>query len=112
MTTTSINMSALTLASTGAELPEWGGERVPESLIENPLVQEWNTPYATPPFDKIELADYEPAFDFAIAVNRAEIETIRRQERYNLGCAAQAGAADILEQLKKRQEAKKTKEGK
>ena len=69
-------MSALTLASTGAELPEWGGVRVPESLIENPLVQEWNTPYATPPFDKIELADYEPAFDFAIAVNRAEIETI------------------------------------
>lgn len=43
---------------------------------------------------------------------RAEIETIRRQERYNLGCAAQAGAADILERLKKRQEAKKTKEGK
>ena len=76
MTTTSIIMSALTLASTGAELPEWGGVRVPESLIENPLVQEWNTPYATPPFDKIELADYEPAFDFAIAVNRAEIETI------------------------------------
>ncbi len=48
MTTTSIIMSALTLASTGAELPEWGGVRVPESLIENPLVQEWNTPYATP----------------------------------------------------------------
>ena len=69
-------MSALTLAATGAELPHWGGVRLPESLIDNPLVQEWNTPYATPPFDQIKLSDYEPAFDFAIAVNRAEIETI------------------------------------
>lgn len=69
-------MSALTLASTSADLPEWGGVRLPESLIDNPLVQEWDTPYATPPFDKIELSDYEPAFDFAIAVNRAEIESI------------------------------------
>ncbi|MDE6862295.1 MAG: M3 family metallopeptidase, partial [Alistipes sp.] len=69
-------MSALTLAATGSELPQWGGVRVPESLIDNPLVQEWNTPYATPPFDLIKLSDYEPAFDFAIAVNRAEIETI------------------------------------
>ncbi len=69
-------MSALTLAATGAELPEWGGVRLPESLIDNPLVQEWNTPYATPPFDQIKLSDYEPAFDFAIAVNRAEIESI------------------------------------
>ncbi len=69
-------MSALTLAATSSELPHWGGVRVPESLIDNPLVQEWDTPYATPPFDRIQLSDYEPAFDFAIAVNRAEIESI------------------------------------
>jgi len=35
---------------------------------------------------------------------RGEIETVRRQERYNFGCAAQAGAADILAQLRKHQE--------
>ena len=76
MTTTAIIMSALTLASTGGDLPEWGGVRMPETLVGNPFVEEWDTPYQTPPFSEIELAHYEPAFDFAIAVNRAEIETI------------------------------------
>ena len=26
----------------------------------NPLLEEWNTPYQTPPFSKIELKHYEP----------------------------------------------------
>jgi len=34
---------------------------------------------------------------------RSEIEAIRQKERYHYGCAAQAGAADILAQLRKRQ---------
>lgn len=76
MTTASIIMSALTLASSAGDLPEWGGVRIPDTLVGNPFVEEWNTPYQTPPFSEIELSDYEPAFDFAIAVNRAEIETI------------------------------------
>ena len=42
----------------------------------NPLLQEWNTPYQTPPFSKIELKHYEPAFDYAIEENRKEIEAI------------------------------------
>ena len=74
MTATSVIMSALTLAA--AELPENGGVRLPESLVGNPLVEEWDTPYQTPPFSEIELAHYEPAFDYAIAVNRAEVEAI------------------------------------
>ncbi|MBR2429482.1 MAG: M3 family metallopeptidase [Alistipes sp.] len=69
-------MSALTLASTTCDLPENGGVRMPESLVGNPLVEEWNTPYQTPPFSAIELEHYGPAFDYAIAVNRAEIESI------------------------------------
>lgn len=32
------------------------------------------------------------------------IDRIRREERFNYGCAAPAGAADILDQLKRRQE--------
>ena len=76
MTTASIIMSALTLASTAGDLPEWGGVRIPDTLVGNPFVEEWDTPYQTPPFSEIELSDYEPAFDFAIAVNRAEIDTI------------------------------------
>ena len=74
MTATTVIMSALTLAAT--ELPENGGVRLPESLVGNPLVEEWDTPYQTPPFSEIELAHYEPAFDYAIAVNRAEVEAI------------------------------------
>lgn len=42
----------------------------------DPLLAEWKTPHATPPFDRIEPADYEPAFDAAIACSRAEIEAI------------------------------------
>ena len=58
MTTTAIIMSALTLASTNVELPT--------ELVGNPLVEEWNTPYQTPPFSEIEYAHYVPAFDYAI----------------------------------------------
>ena len=49
---------------------------LPEIDTSNPLLAEWETPYATPPFERIELKDYEPAFDAAIAVQRAEIEAI------------------------------------
>ena len=69
-------MSALTLAATGNDLPTWSGHQVPESLATNPLVQEWNTPFQTPPFSQISIEHYEPAIDFAIEVNRAEIEAI------------------------------------
>ena len=76
MTTLSFIMSALTLAATSGDLPENGGVRMPASLVGNPLVEEWNTPYQTPPFSSIKLEHYEPAIDYAIAVNRAEIEAI------------------------------------
>ena len=46
------------------------------NIADNPLVQEWNTPYQTPPFSKIELRHYEPAFDYAIEQNRADIDAI------------------------------------
>ncbi len=42
----------------------------------NPLLATWDTPHATPPFTKITLDDYEPAFDAAIACSRAEIDAI------------------------------------
>ena len=49
---------------------------MPESLKGNPLVEEWNTPYQTPPFSEIEYAHYEPAIDYAIELQRAEIYAI------------------------------------
>ena len=73
MITTTLIMSAMTaMAATSAQpLVE-----MPESLKGNPLVEEWNTPYQTPPFSEIELAHYEPAIDYAIELNRAEIDAI------------------------------------
>ncbi|MDE5709370.1 MAG: M3 family metallopeptidase [Alistipes sp.] len=50
--------------------------QLPELDTTNPLLAEWETPHATPPFSKIELRHYEPAFDAAIACQRAEIEAI------------------------------------
>lgn len=49
---------------------------LPEIDTSNPLLGEWTDPYATPPFDRIETGDYEPAFDAAIAVSRAELAAI------------------------------------
>ena len=62
-------MSALTmvLAGCGAQT---------DSQENNPLLQEWNTPYQTPPFSKIETKHYEPAIDIAIEQQRAEIDAI------------------------------------
>ena len=49
---------------------------LPEIDTSNPLLGEWTDPYATPPFDRIAIGDYEPAFDAAIAVSRAELAAI------------------------------------
>ncbi len=43
---------------------------------ENALLEDWNTPYQTPPFDRITVEEYAPAFDAAIAEARAEIDSI------------------------------------
>ena len=45
-------------------------------MEENPLLQPAATPYGLPPFDRIELQHYEPAFEQALAVARNEIKTI------------------------------------
>lgn len=58
-----------------------GGEQMPVVVLpeidtNNPLLAEWDTPHATPPFDKIKITDYEPAIETAIAVSRAEVDAI------------------------------------
>lgn len=50
--------------------------QLPEIDTSNPLLAEWDTPYATPPFDRIELKHYLPAFETAIACSRAEVAAI------------------------------------
>jgi peptidyl-dipeptidase Dcp len=44
--------------------------------MNNPLLQEWDTPYGTPPFDKIEILHYKPAIEESIRIAGEEIKTI------------------------------------
>ena len=42
----------------------------------NVLLQTWNTPFRTAPFDAISDRDFAPALDVALTRHRAEIDTI------------------------------------
>jgi len=46
------------------------------SEVKNPLLAEFDTPFQTPPFDKIRHEHYAPAIDSAIAEAKAEVEAI------------------------------------
>ncbi|MDR2390040.1 MAG: M3 family metallopeptidase [Tannerellaceae bacterium] len=50
------------------------------SIEHNPLLTEYQTPFRTPPFDKVKIAHYEPAFDEAVKQLYDEIETIINNE--------------------------------
>ena len=43
---------------------------------QNPLLADYNTPYETQPFDKIQVEHYLPAFEYAIAEAREEVDAI------------------------------------
>ena len=43
---------------------------------QNPFMQEWDTPYGIPPFDKIKIEHYMPAIKAGIAQQEAEIQAI------------------------------------
>ncbi len=66
-------ISALNIACAGESLPK---VNYPEIDTTNPLLGEWDTPYQAPPFSKIAVSDFEPAFDAAIECSRAELEAI------------------------------------
>src|SRR6185312_8784491 len=42
----------------------------------NPLLEDWKTPFALPPFDTIATDDFAPAFAAALAEGRANIDAI------------------------------------
>jgi len=46
------------------------------ALKENPFMQEWNTPYGVPPFDKIKIEHYLPAFQEGMRQQMECVETI------------------------------------
>ena len=68
-----MTLSALVAGCAGDKMPV---VELPEIDESNPLLAEWDTPHATPPFDLIKIEHYEPAIETAIAVSRAEIDAI------------------------------------
>ena len=68
-----MTLSALMAGCAGDQMPVVALPEIDES---NPLLAEWDTPHATPPFDLIKIEHYEPAIETAIAVSRAEIDAI------------------------------------
>ena len=42
----------------------------------NPFLEEWDTPYGIPPFEKIQLTDYIPAVKAGIEEQNKELEAI------------------------------------
>lgn len=50
-----------------------------QDVAANPLLADWDTPFAAPPFAKIEPAHFPPAFEAALAGHRAEVDAIRDQ---------------------------------
>lgn len=52
-------------------------QAVEQANAANPLLAEWSGPYGgVPPFDQVEVAHFEPAFEAAMAEHMAEIERI------------------------------------
>ena len=50
-----------------------------EKTTENPFLTEFTTPFGVPPFDKITLADYKPAFLQGMEEQKQEIDAIVKQ---------------------------------
>ena len=51
-------------------------------MMNNSLLGEWNTPFNTPPFDKIESIHFKPAIEEAIKIASEEINVITEKKEY------------------------------
>ena len=47
-----------------------------DAVATNPLIPEWTGPHGLPPFEAIAAEHFKPAFDAALAAQRAEIDRI------------------------------------
>lgn len=56
----------------------WGAckKKSDNSLVGNPFMEEWNTPYGVPPFDKIKAEHYLPAYAEGMRQQKEAIEEI------------------------------------
>jgi peptidyl-dipeptidase Dcp len=70
---------------------------------ENPLLQAWTTPFAMPPFDRIRIEHFVPAFDRGFAEDRKAVAAIASNKAAptfaNTIDALQHGSAQTLERV-------------
>ncbi len=66
----------LLLTSCQTNSPKSIAEKNTVNLANNPLLQTWDTPFGTPPFKKIKIEQYLPAFKVAMAQHQTEIAAI------------------------------------
>ena len=57
-------------------LTVWSLYKSERKSMNNPLLQQWKTPFNTPPFNLIETAHFQPAIVEAIRIAEKEIELI------------------------------------
>ena len=68
-------------SSSPTEAPDSMTTETASALDTNPLLQEWAGPYGgVPAFDRMELADLEPALDAGMAAHLAEIGAIAQND--------------------------------
>ncbi len=68
----------------------------------NPFLQEWDTPYGIPPFDRIQLSDYIPAVKEGIKQQKAELDAILNNQEaptFENTIAAYELSGDILDKV-------------
>jgi len=58
----------------GTVLTDWAFNIM--TMTDNPLLQQWTTPFGMPPFGDIKPEHFKPAFDHAFKAQRREINTI------------------------------------
>ncbi len=67
--------AVLLVACSEAPAPE-AEEAAQPVAASNPMLEDWDTPFGVPPFDRIESEHYLPAFRAAIEMHAAEIDAI------------------------------------
>jgi peptidyl-dipeptidase Dcp len=68
----------------------------------NPLLAEWTTPFAVPPFDQVKDEHFLPAYQEGIARQRAEVEAIassREKPTFANTVEALEGAGELLDRV-------------
>ena len=63
------------------------------SSNKNPLLEKWETPFGTPPFNKINNEHYIPAFNETIRLHNSEIDKISKS---SINCCDNAGSLKVL----------------